>query len=158
MLTMHGMCPAANLQHPPAHHLHPSLTDIRCRSSSSSPSGSDSGNAESGQNSSIVQSTESSSGGEQGSGSGNAESGQNSQSVQSTESSSGKGQGFWGHVGSVATTWWVWVLLVAAVGIALLGLFRKRTVYVMLRGDSGHEELGLPRFSRGKDSKEAELY
>ncbi|KAK9809594.1 hypothetical protein WJX73_005705 [Symbiochloris irregularis] len=85
----------------------------------------------------------------------------------SSSSSSGGGStnarasgqsGFWSSVGTAATTWWVWVLFILAAAVALFTLARRRNVYVMLRGNSNPDSAGLPRFNKGRDNKEAQLY
>ena len=40
---------------------------------------------------------------------------------------------------SAAAAWWVWGLALLAALLAALGLAKRRTVYVLLRGDQGEE-------------------
>ena len=61
---------------------------------------------------------------------------------------------------SAAAAWWVWGLAVLLACLAIVGLAKRRTVYVLLRGDQGEDgqkHLGSRGGRARKESKTAEL-
>ena len=54
---------------------------------------------------------------------------------------------------SAAATWWLWALAIALAGVAIVGLAKRRTVYVLLKGDSAEEgQRHLAAKGKGKGS------
>ena len=65
-----------------------------------------------------------------------------------------------GVLASAAAAWWVWVVAIGLAVVAIVGLAKRRNVYVLLRGEGaepGQRHLGAGVGKRKNTDKDSEL-